>query len=526
MLHFPRGKKYVSVLKPAADPEQAAVLAAERTRLRALVHAQLAEAALVGDADEGAALLARQGQVLGSAARILDDAVAPVGTARVVEGDGSSVPRQGLGSGLGLTDTVCEGAATLLVDPVADFSEICGAAAYGEALRGTEGIGQPAAYPKDFKRVGASMAGLSACTHVEAARASHVDTSARFIEAHQGDSKPQRASHAAAGPSGRRPRDHLPECSVAGSGHAPDPKRRRLAGGGHGSAEAATEPGPGSIGAGGAVAGQGLGSAGVHGAALGVSDDFFLDLDDEAGVAGGAPGGAGAGGASVSAPDAGAAAPASGAATDALLQAWPTRGGTAQPGAGPAADGKHGVGAGFAPIGRRAERAGKQGRIRRAPDFLGASAGLPSIKQRRSGGGDLHQPGTRAALSGERGSGPRTGAGGGRLAHARSETPNPEAKSSPTTAARHPARRGPGVKQRRPLALPAAPAGALAAAATRRPAGAAGSALPGPHHAVTGAKARSLGADRAPGGVPSGPGAPTAAQPRTRAEGGRKRRRK
>ncbi|KAK9825690.1 hypothetical protein WJX81_004393 [Elliptochloris bilobata] len=46
VLHFPRGEKYVALLKPAADPAAAAALQAERARLRALVRAQLAEAAL------------------------------------------------------------------------------------------------------------------------------------------------------------------------------------------------------------------------------------------------------------------------------------------------------------------------------------------------------------------------------------------------------------------------------------------------------------------------------------------------
>ena len=43
VLHFPRGEKYVSVLKPAADPAAAGALDAERARLRALVRAQQAE---------------------------------------------------------------------------------------------------------------------------------------------------------------------------------------------------------------------------------------------------------------------------------------------------------------------------------------------------------------------------------------------------------------------------------------------------------------------------------------------------
>jgi hypothetical protein len=60
VVHFPKGEKYVSVLRNAEEPAAQAVLVAERERLRALVHKQQAEIAMMTEADEGAALLARQ----------------------------------------------------------------------------------------------------------------------------------------------------------------------------------------------------------------------------------------------------------------------------------------------------------------------------------------------------------------------------------------------------------------------------------------------------------------------------------
>ena len=60
VLHFPKGEKYVSVLKTVEDPEAQRVIAAERERLRGLVHRQMAEAAMLAEPDEGAALLAQQ----------------------------------------------------------------------------------------------------------------------------------------------------------------------------------------------------------------------------------------------------------------------------------------------------------------------------------------------------------------------------------------------------------------------------------------------------------------------------------
>lgn len=59
VLNFPKGEKYISILKSAEDPEAQAHLEAERSRLRGLVQQQMAEAALLGDADEGRSLAAK-----------------------------------------------------------------------------------------------------------------------------------------------------------------------------------------------------------------------------------------------------------------------------------------------------------------------------------------------------------------------------------------------------------------------------------------------------------------------------------
>ena len=56
VMNFPKGEKYISLLKEAETPEAQAHLDAERIRLRALVKKQLAEEALVADADEGRSL--------------------------------------------------------------------------------------------------------------------------------------------------------------------------------------------------------------------------------------------------------------------------------------------------------------------------------------------------------------------------------------------------------------------------------------------------------------------------------------
>ena len=68
VLHFPKGEKYVSVLRGAEEPAAAAALAAERARLRALVHRQLADAAMLAEPDEGAALAARHARAFPPAA--------------------------------------------------------------------------------------------------------------------------------------------------------------------------------------------------------------------------------------------------------------------------------------------------------------------------------------------------------------------------------------------------------------------------------------------------------------------------
>jgi hypothetical protein len=54
--HFPKGEKYVSLLKQAPDPAAQAELDAKRERLRTTVRRNVAEMALVTQADEGAAL--------------------------------------------------------------------------------------------------------------------------------------------------------------------------------------------------------------------------------------------------------------------------------------------------------------------------------------------------------------------------------------------------------------------------------------------------------------------------------------
>ena len=53
VVNFPKGERYVSILKEAADAEAQAKLDAERTRLKAVMRHQLAESALLADADEG-----------------------------------------------------------------------------------------------------------------------------------------------------------------------------------------------------------------------------------------------------------------------------------------------------------------------------------------------------------------------------------------------------------------------------------------------------------------------------------------
>lgn len=53
VLHFPKGEKYVSLLKEANDPEAQAALDAERSRLRVLVRQRLADEKMLTEVDEG-----------------------------------------------------------------------------------------------------------------------------------------------------------------------------------------------------------------------------------------------------------------------------------------------------------------------------------------------------------------------------------------------------------------------------------------------------------------------------------------
>lgn len=56
VLHFPKGERYVSILKDAAEPDAQAKLDAERIRLKAVIKHQLAESAMLTEADEGLGL--------------------------------------------------------------------------------------------------------------------------------------------------------------------------------------------------------------------------------------------------------------------------------------------------------------------------------------------------------------------------------------------------------------------------------------------------------------------------------------
>lgn len=53
VVSFPKGEKYVSLLRNAEDPEAQKVLEAERKRIRAKVQQQLADIAMISQADEG-----------------------------------------------------------------------------------------------------------------------------------------------------------------------------------------------------------------------------------------------------------------------------------------------------------------------------------------------------------------------------------------------------------------------------------------------------------------------------------------
>jgi hypothetical protein len=53
VVHFPKGEKYVSLLRNAEDSQAQKVLEAERARIRAKVQQQLADEAIITRADEG-----------------------------------------------------------------------------------------------------------------------------------------------------------------------------------------------------------------------------------------------------------------------------------------------------------------------------------------------------------------------------------------------------------------------------------------------------------------------------------------
>ncbi len=53
VMHFPKGERYVSIVKEAADPAAQAKLESERERLKAMIRHQLAESAMLAEADEG-----------------------------------------------------------------------------------------------------------------------------------------------------------------------------------------------------------------------------------------------------------------------------------------------------------------------------------------------------------------------------------------------------------------------------------------------------------------------------------------
>lgn len=53
MVNFPKGEKYVSLLRNAEDPEAQKVLEAERRRIRAKVQQHMADIAMITQADEG-----------------------------------------------------------------------------------------------------------------------------------------------------------------------------------------------------------------------------------------------------------------------------------------------------------------------------------------------------------------------------------------------------------------------------------------------------------------------------------------
>ena len=60
MVNFPKGEKYVSLLRNAEDPEAQKVLEAERRRIRAKVQQHMADIAMITQADEGKPQLHQQ----------------------------------------------------------------------------------------------------------------------------------------------------------------------------------------------------------------------------------------------------------------------------------------------------------------------------------------------------------------------------------------------------------------------------------------------------------------------------------
>lgn len=60
VVNYPKGEKYVSLLRNAEDPEAQKVLEAERKRIRAKVRQQLADIAMITQPNEGIAQLRQQ----------------------------------------------------------------------------------------------------------------------------------------------------------------------------------------------------------------------------------------------------------------------------------------------------------------------------------------------------------------------------------------------------------------------------------------------------------------------------------
>ena len=216
VLHFPRGEKYVSLLRPAADPGAAAALDAERARLRALVRTQLAEAALLGDADEGAALAARQGLAYPS---------------RVPN------PPTGLGQAAGASGAPGQAAAEDAEDTPGGLADAGGSVVMRTAA-GDDGSGGAEEAPAHKNPEQGPGSG----------------------------GKRRRASHTAAGLLERPAREHDRSFRQVRGQPGESSKRRKLAG------TAADVPGLGS----------GFDLLGAGAGALGASDDFFLDVDDAA----------------------------------------------------------------------------------------------------------------------------------------------------------------------------------------------------------------------------------------------------